>query len=58
MRILTFNPNASRKEPSLRLRQAARATHLRIIERIGPASDSSTGRLIPFHTHSSPRPAA
>jgi hypothetical protein len=58
MRIITFNPNASRREPTRRLRQAARGAQLRIVERIGPANDASTGRLIQFHTHGGPRPAA
>jgi hypothetical protein len=57
MRIISFNPNASRTEPA-RLRQAGRAAHLRIVERIGPANETNTGRLIQFHTHTSPRPAA
>jgi hypothetical protein len=58
MRVISFNPAASRTEPTLRIRRAARAAHLRIIERVGPASDSTGGRLIQFHTHSGPRPAA
>jgi hypothetical protein len=58
MRVISFNSSASRTEPTLRVRQAARATHLRIIERVGPVSDTSTGRLIQFHSHNSPRPAA
>ncbi len=58
MRTITFNPTVSRREPALRLRQAARASYLRNVERIGPASDATGGRVVPFHTHSSPRPAA
>lgn len=58
MRIISFTPNASRTEPGLRLRQAAHAAHLRIVERVGPATDSTRGRLIPFHTHTGPHPAA
>ncbi|MEX0783973.1 MAG: hypothetical protein WD557_15130 [Dehalococcoidia bacterium] len=55
MRTISFNPNVSRSEPTLR---RSRAVHLRIVERIRPANDSNTGRLIQFHTHTSPRPAA
>jgi hypothetical protein len=58
MRTISFNPNVSRTEPTLRLRQAARASYLRIVERMTPAGDPSTGHLLQFHTHSGPRPAA
>lgn len=56
MRILSFNPNIERREPQPASRQAPRAHYLRVIESAAPASNA--GRLLQFHRHREPAPAA
>ncbi|HEX6029827.1 MAG TPA: hypothetical protein VFY90_00260 [Tepidiformaceae bacterium] len=43
---------------SLRVHKVARAAHLRVIERIGPSRETTPGRVVPFHRHLGPKPAA
>ena len=48
----------SRSRTGVRVRTAARAAHLRVIERIGPSRDAAADRVVPFHRHLGPKPAA
>ena len=53
MRLLTFNPTPQRTETP---RLESRTSHLRIVNSARPAK--TNGRLIQFHFHGDPRPAA
>jgi hypothetical protein len=53
MRLLSFNPNAQRTQPK---RLQTHASHLRIVASARP--DTTSGRLLQFHFHGDPRPAA
>lgn len=45
-------------QAQVRIRRVSRATHLRIIEQVGPRLGSTSARVVPFHTHPGPLPAA